>query len=163
MTIDGRRILFAQALRAFVYGFGAVLLGVGLDHRHWSTTRRGLLPPAILAGTAVGGDHRFFLLFVPVGVLGAVVALSLSPRVEARSTVARSQPLTRSRVTVHRLAGLFALDSFGGGFAVQSFLVFFLSKKFGLSVEQLGLVFFAVGFLQTASFLAAGRLAERFG
>jgi predicted MFS family arabinose efflux permease len=103
------------------------------------------------------------LLFVPVGVLGAVVATSLSPSVEARSEDRRARPLTRSRSTVCRLAALFALDSFGGGFAVQSFLVFFLSKKFGLSVEQLGLVFFAVGFLQTASFLAASRLAERLG
>ena len=64
---------------------------------------------------------------------------------------------------VLRLAGLFALDSFGGGFAVQSFLVFFLSRKFGLDTGQLGMVFFAAGFLQAGSFLVASRIADRIG
>jgi hypothetical protein len=64
---------------------------------------------------------------------------------------------------VRRLAALFALDSFGGGFAVQSFLVYYLSRRFGLAADQLGAVFFAVGFVQAGSFLAATRLAERIG
>ena len=38
-----------------------------------------------------------------------------------------------------------------------------LSRKFGLDTSQLGLVFFAVGFLQAGSFLAATRLGHRFG
>lgn len=117
------------------------------------------------AGLGVPADQRFFLVLVPVGLLGAAVAASLSAGVEA--SVSQPAPhaggLVRSRRFVVRLAALFALDSFGGGFAVQSFLVFFLSQKFGASAEQLGLMFFAVGFLQGGSFLAATRLAERIG
>ena len=71
--------------------------------------------------------------------------------------------LHRSRPAVLRLAALFALDSFGGGFVVQSFVAYWLAVQFDASVAVLGVVFFSVGLLQTASFLAAPRLAERFG
>ncbi|MGQ0616137.1 MAG: MFS transporter [Acidimicrobiia bacterium] len=117
------------------------------------------------AGVGVPADQRFFLVLVPVGLVGAVIASALSPAVEAERPAGTSpvRTLERSRPVVVRLAGLFALDSFGGGFAVQSFLVFFLSKKFDLSADALGAVFFAVGFLQAGSMVAATRLAERVG
>jgi predicted MFS family arabinose efflux permease len=116
------------------------------------------------AGLGVPGDQRFFLVLVPAGLLGAGVAASLSSHVEVRrDRDAPPAPLRHSRRVVFRLAGLFALDSFGGGFVVQSFLVYFLSEKFALAPDELGVVFFAVGFLQAASFLVATRLAERFG
>jgi hypothetical protein len=85
--------------------------------------------PAVLrrAGVGVGADQRFFIILVPAGLLGAFVAGSLSSAVEAPPARSlRRRPLERSRRVVLRLAGLFALDSFGGGFAVQSFWVFFL-------------------------------------
>jgi predicted MFS family arabinose efflux permease len=71
-------------------------------------------------------------------------------------------PLHRSRRVVLRLSGLFALDSFGGGFVVQTFLAYRLARKFGASYQLLGGVFFAVG-LQALSCQAAVRLARRLG
>lgn len=109
----------------------------------------------------------FFLVFVPVALLGAAVARSLSARIEALPAPERRTPtpqrLGPSRPIVVRLAGLFALDSFGGGFVVQAFIAYWLSKRFSASLGTVGIVFFAVGVLQTGSFLAAPRLAERFG
>ncbi len=271
---DRDRIYVAQALRAFAYGFGAVLLGAQLADRGWSTSRVGALLACVLAGTilasilvAARGDRigrrrlyaalfvalaftggayastdRFWLLaavsllgamstevvesgpftsleqpmlaqgttgvartrsfgtynavaalagsfgalaasaadrigqptdatsvsplfwlFVPVGLLGFGVATSLSPAVESTTDGAHRQPLTRSRRRVVGLAGLFAVDSFGGGFVIQSFVVFFLAERFDASIGQLGVVFFCLGLLQTASFLVAPRLAERYG
>jgi predicted MFS family arabinose efflux permease len=64
---------------------------------------------------------------------------------------------------VRRLAGLFAIDSLGGGFVVQAFIAYWLATRFDASTETIGLVFFAVAVLQTASFLTAPRLAQRFG
>jgi predicted MFS family arabinose efflux permease len=112
-------------------------------------------------------DERAFLLFVPVALAGAALAVGLSPAVEApRRDGPRSGPgasVGPARSHVRRLAALFATDSFGGGFVVQSFIAYWLTVRFDASVGQLGLVFFAVGGLQTASMLVAPRLAERFG
>jgi len=50
---------------------------------------------------------------------------------------------------------LFALDSFAGGFVVQTFIAYWFAREFGTPPETLGLVFFAVGILQALSFQAA--------
>jgi predicted MFS family arabinose efflux permease len=121
--------------------------------------------PALLrdAFDTFPADQRFFFLFVPVGVIGALVAARLSERVEVEKRPGLGLPLHRSRSNVTRLAGLFAVDSFAGGFVVQSFIAYWFRVKFDVSVEVLGLVFFAVGFLQAASFMLATRLAEQIG
>ncbi len=109
-------------------------------------------------------SQRLFVVFVPVGLLGALIARSLSSRVEpTSSTVEARVPLQRSRGQVLGLSALFATDSFGGGFVIQSFIAFYFARRFDTSLEALGVVFFFVGLLQTASFLVAPRLAERFG
>jgi len=114
---------------------------------------------------SVPADQRFFLAFVPVGILGAAVAASLSNRVEevGGEVGPRRAPLGRSRGNVSRLAGLFAVDAFAGGFVIQSFIAYWFRLKYGISIEALGVLFFGVGLLQTVSFLAAARLAERLG
>jgi MFS family permease len=117
------------------------------------------------AGAPANG--RFFLVFAPVALAGAVVARTLSDGIEVEQHAAkRERPtaeLSTSRPVVVRLAGLFALDSFGGGFVVQAFVAYWLAERFGASLGTVGVVFFAVGVLQTGSFLVAPRLAERFG
>ena len=272
---DARRILWAQAVRAAVYGFGSVLLGAVLDARGYSSVRVGVILGAILVGIAImslviawfgdrigrrrmyallfiglgvagvafglstsfwvlvaagllgtvstdvvesgpftsleqamlpltvgperrtrlfgtynavaaisgsvgalaaGGpaalrhvwsgvpsDSRFFLLFVPAGIVGAVIAGTLSADVEPERRMDQRRTLERSRRRVGGLAALFAADAFSGGFVVQSFIAFWFRRKFGISTEALGLLFFGVGVLQSLSFLAASRLAERIG
>jgi MFS family permease len=278
LTPDARRILWAQAVRAFAYGFGAVLLGTTLDREGFSSGEVGLVLAAVVAGTVISSlavgrwgdrwgrrrsyvalylalavtgvvfafsdqvwalsaialtgalstevvesgaftsleqsmlatelagrerirgfgtynavataagslgalaagapdllrriwsgtpvDQRFFLLFVPAAFAGAAVACTLSRRVEA-APHAHEEPtrpgLQRSRPTVLRLAGLFAVDSFGGGFVVQSFIAYWFAAQFDASTGVLGVIFFVVGVLQTVSFLVAARLGERFG
>src|SRR5206468_5815080 len=98
---------------------------------------------------------------------GAMVARTLSDGIEVEQhTAKREQPpaqLGASRPVVVRLAGLFALDSFGGGFVVQAFIAYWLAQRFGASLGTVGVVFFMIGVLQTISFLIAPRLAHRFG
>ncbi len=273
---DQALILWARGLRALIYGFGAVLLGVSLSAMRWPSSLVGLLLTAILAGTAVVSfvvgtfgdrigrrrlyailflvlaaagaafgltdnfwillaaaltgtlstqvtesgpftsleltmlaaelepgarmrvfgvynalatlagsagallagapevfrriwpgvppDQHFFLAFVPVGLACAALTLATSDRVEPREEKRETHlPLRQSRPAVLALAGLFAVDAFAGGFVVQSFLVYWFSLRFGLSLELLGAIFFASGLLQAASFIAAIRLAERIG
>ena len=269
MTPDARRILALQALRAFAYGLGSVLIGVTLARKGLSGFEVGLVLAALLAGVAVtsiaiartadqvgrrrwyvalfllmglagtafaltdetwllvvaalsgtistevvesgpftsleqamlpsavgtGGDptrlfgtyntvatlagsagalaaalvpalgvepQRLLLVYVAVGVVGAVVARGLSETLEpARRSDAA--PLQRSRGIVQRLSPLFALDSFGGGFVTQAFIAYWFTETFGTSLEVLGVVFFVLGLLQSVSFQVATRLAARFG
>jgi predicted MFS family arabinose efflux permease len=118
------------------------------------------------AWSGAPADQRFFLVFVPVALGGGAVACTLSRLVEAAPEEPAPRTPSRldhSRPTVLKLAGLFSLDSFGGGFVVQSFIAYWFTVQFGASIGELGVIFFAVGLLQTVSFLAATRLAERFG
>jgi predicted MFS family arabinose efflux permease len=114
---------------------------------------------------AVPASQRFLLAFPAIGLACAVLAWRLSSRVESGEelTAERRFPLVRSKKRVAALAGLFAVDSFGGGFVVSSFLVFWFQRKFGASTEVMGLVFFFVGLLQSGSSIAAGWLANRIG
>ncbi len=120
----------------------------------------GALAAAVTAllGTA---PQRLLLVYVAIGVGGALLARGLSSSVDAAA--ARREPLERSRGTVRRLAGLFALDSFGGGFVTQAFIAYWFATTFGTSTEVLGVAFFTLGLLQALSFQVAVRLAPRIG
>ena len=116
-------------------------------------------------------ERRFLLAFPALALVAAALASTITDGMEVRragTTAERSEravppPLSRSRRTVVRLGALFALDSFAGGFVVQSFVVFWFGRTFGASTEEMSLVFFASGLLQAASSVLAGRAAARFG
>ena len=88
ITEDLRRVLIIQAMRAFLYGFASVLLGITLLSRGLSDAQVGLVFTAILAGMAVTsavvgvGAHRlgwrrtYALLLLVMGCAGAVFALT---------------------------------------------------------------------------------------
>ena len=71
--------------------------------------------------------------------------------------------LHRSRAAVLQLSALQALDSFGGGFVVQSLLVYWFHLRFGASPEALAPVFFGTNMLSALSFPLAARVADRVG
>jgi MFS family permease len=81
----------------------------------------------------------------------------------AVSGAPRGAPLRRSRATVLRLTALFSLDSFGGGFAVDSMLALWLLLRFDLPLAAAGSVFFGARMLSAFSQLVSPRLAARFG
>ena len=104
-----------------------------------------------------------FLVLAPAGVIGLLLSRSLSSAVEVRVAAPRRRLSPATRPVVRRLAALFAVDSFGGGFVVQSFIAYWLARRFDATAGALGVVFFAVGLLQTASLLLAARVARRVG
>ena len=121
---------------------------------------------------ASGGVHAWlFLVLVPVGITGAILAARLSPEVEARAAGASAlRPGTRartrlgpSRAVVRRLAGLFAVDAAGGGLVTTGFLSYYLAERYHASVVALGWLFFAVSVVQAISVALAPLLARRFG
>ena len=104
-------------------------------------------------------------MFIVYG-LSALMALALYRRLASagsRGDEVRTAPLGPSRGVVYRLAALFSLDAFAGGFAVHSLLALWLFLRFDLSVEATGSLFFWTGILAAASFLAAPAIARRIG
>jgi MFS family permease len=79
------------------------------------------------------------------------------------STVAGSFGVARSRHIVLKLSSLFALDSFGGGFVVQSFAAYWFYLRFGVRPGTLGAIFFWANVFAGISALLASRLASRIG
>jgi predicted MFS family arabinose efflux permease len=108
------------------------------------------------------GNQRWLLIFPFVALIAAAVASRLSPAVET-GTDGDPAPLRRSRSNVTKLASLFALDAFAGGFVVTTFIVFWFERKFGASVELMSVVVFAGGLLQAGSSIAAAWIGARFG
>src|SRR4051795_6666389 len=103
-----------------------------------------------------------FLLYALLGLVVLLLYRGLSPAIEPEATTAAA-PLTTSRGVVTKLAALFSLDSFGGGFVVQSLLALWLFQRFHLSVATTGVIFFWTGVLSAFSALAAVRIAQRIG
>jgi predicted MFS family arabinose efflux permease len=92
-----------------------------------------------------------------------IIARRLSPSVELEGGWRKAAPLAKSRRTVTLLAGLFGLDAFAGSFVVQTFIAFWLIDRLDATTASLGVLFAAIGVVQTASFLAAPVIARRWG
>lgn len=119
------------------------------------------------------GSYRVVVVgYAALGVLLAFLFTRLSPAAEvsvSRAKAAASESLPsllgvgRSRGVVLKLSGLFALDSFAGGFVVQSFAAYWFYLRFGADPGTLGVIFFWANVCAGISALVASRLAARFG
>ncbi len=108
------------------------------------------------------GIRMMFVLYALLGFATMVLYLRLSPALESEHHET-PVPLGKSRRIVYTLAALFSVDAFAGGFAVQSLLALWLFQRFDLSVTAAGTIFFWTGVLTAFSYLAAARVAARFG
>jgi MFS family permease len=118
-----------------------------------------------LAADAFGAPRgtAFRCAFAIYG-LAALPIAALYRGLPARSSAHEvAAPLARSRAVVLRLTALFALDSFGGGFAVKAMLALWLFQRFGLSTQTAGAVFFVASLLAGFSQLGSTWLAARIG
>jgi MFS family permease len=103
-----------------------------------------------------------FWLYTALGLVSAGFYWCL-PRIRPHVATTPVAPLGPSRGIVFKLAALFSLDSFAGGFAVQSLVALWLFERFELSLAAAGLFFFWSNVLSAFSFPVAARLAQRFG
>ncbi|GMU40189.1 MAG: hypothetical protein AMXMBFR23_10550 [Chloroflexota bacterium] len=116
----------------------------------------------MVGASRVDAQRLAFLLYAAAPLALAWLYLGLRAGVE-EAAGGRAAPLRKSRAVVLRLSALFSLDSFGGGFVVQSLLALWLFHRFDLSVEVAGAVFFVAGLLSALSQLAAPWVAARIG
>jgi MFS family permease len=107
-------------------------------------------------------ERSMFVLYAALALVNLLLYQRLTSSVEV-AEVSANAPLHRSRGVVLRLSALFSIDAFAGGFVVQSILALWLFKRYGLSTEEAGAIFFAAGICTAFSMLLAPRVAERFG
>jgi MFS family permease len=135
---------FAGALGALASGLPALLVGrFALDRA--ATLRLG------------------FVAYSLIAIVAALVYRTLTLAVETAPPAQAAAPLAKARRIVLHLSALFSLDSFGGGFVVQSLLALWLFRRFNMSIAAAGSFFFVAGLLGAASQLASSWFAVRIG
>ena len=122
--------------------------------------------------TPVGTYRVVVFLYSLLGVILAYSFTRLSPEAEVSlpqegstlpGTIGSFLGIFHSRRVVMKLSSLFALDSFAGGFVVQSFAAFWFYLRFGVNPGTLGVIFFWANIFAGISALLASRLASRLG
>jgi MFS family permease len=106
--------------------------------------------------------RAMFFLYAALGLLGAALYSRL-PHTKAKDAAPVTSALGPSRRTVYRLAALFSLDSFAGGFTVQSIMALWLFERFDVSLVLASAFFFWSNVLTAFSYPVAARLGARFG
>jgi predicted MFS family arabinose efflux permease len=102
--------------------------------------------------------------YAGLGLLSALAYLFLSQRIESHDQDRTSMLLSATgKSRVFGLAGLFAIDSLGGGFLTDALVAYWCFRRFGVSEVQLGVLFFVIHLLNAASHLGAAWLAKRLG
>ncbi len=104
-----------------------------------------------------------FVLYAIVGVAGTLLYSRIPARPPNREAKDVGAGLGPSRAIVLKLAALFSLDAFAGGFVVQSLLALWLFERFNLSLSEAGVFFFWTGVLSAFSFPVAAWLSKRIG
>src|SRR5216683_2934595 len=113
----------------------------------------------------IGALQAMFYVYAALGLVGALFYARI-PRAEVaevKETAPRATALGPSRRTVYKLAALFSLDSFAGGFLVQSLLALWLFQRFDLSLSTASVFFFWTSVLTAFSYPVAARLSARIG
>ena len=111
--------------------------------------------------TQLGAFRLMFYGYAALGVICAALYRKV-PHSRAEEQ-AHHAPLGPSRKTVYKLAALFSVDAFAGGFVAQSLLVLWLFQRFDLSLSAAGVFFFWASTLSAFSYPVAAWLAKRIG
>jgi MFS family permease len=123
--------------------------------------------PELIERIGIGAEsalRSMFLLYATLGLAIAALYRTLpAPETSSGDKAAPRAILGPSRGIVLRLAALFALDAFAGGFVVQSLLALWLFQKFDVSLATAAVFFFWTGVLSAFSFPVAAWLSRRIG
>jgi MFS family permease len=117
----------------------------------------------------LGSYRTIVLLYAGAGAVLAFLfcRLSSGAEIDPLDTTSASRRtvlgIGHSRGLVWKLSSLFALDSFAGGFVIQSFAAYWFYLRFGVNPGTVGSIFFGANILAGISALLASRLASRFG
>jgi MFS family permease len=127
--------------------------------------------PSLLQEQFYGLSHveSIKILFILYAVLGSIVIIiytMLSRDIEVKQEAKRKDKQTlspRSKQIVAKLSTLFAVDSFAGGFVIQSVVSLWFFTRFGADLAVLSYIFSAANLITAFSYMAAAKIADRIG
>ena len=144
-------------------GSVATALGALCEGAMTHTLQKTVLAP-------VNSYRVVVVAYATFGMMLALLFIRLSPETEVRNPQGDAIRnwktffgVGRSHHVVLKLSTLFALDSFAGGFVIQSFAAYWFYLRFGVNPATLGAIFFWANILAGISALLASRLAGRIG
>jgi len=108
-----------------------------------------------------------FLFYSLLGISIIGIYLKLSSSIEIKKEKI-FKPLSKtlnpkSKKIVAKLSGLFAIDSFAGGFAIQSIVSFWFFTKFDIDLSTISYIFSTGSVLTAFSYLIAAKIADKIG
>jgi len=134
--------------------FGALAAGAPLLAQRWW-------------GIDLATAYRWlFTGYAGLSVISGAFYLFLTSQVEVSSPAVdrKPQPVSAAtKLTVRKLASLFALDSLGGGLLTDALVSYWFFRRFGIAENHLAILFFLVHVLNALSHLGAAWLARRIG
>lgn len=109
-----------------------------------------------------------FIIYSLLAVAVIGIYLLLSKKIELVNNHNEKEHSTRilsskSKGIIGKLSALFAVDSFAGGFVIQSIVSYWFFTKFGTDLPTLALIFSVAGVLTAFSFFVATKIAGRIG
>jgi MFS family permease len=108
-----------------------------------------------------------FLFYSLLGILVLGIYLKLSSAIEIKkektSTPIAEILTPKSKKIVTKLSGLFAIDSFAGGFAIQSIVSFWFFTKFDIDLSIISYIFSIGSVLTAFSYIIAAKIADKIG
>lgn len=139
---------FAMSAGVLVSGLPSVLQNYGFDK--------------------IGAIKELFLIYAACAVAVLGIYLVLSKDIEVKDSVSKSglsmkNISPKSRGIIAKMSTLFAVDSFGGGFVIQSIVSFWFYTKFGADLTSLSYIFAIAGVLTAISYMASTKIASKIG
>jgi len=109
-----------------------------------------------------------FLIYAACAVVVLVIYLALSKNIEIKDDATKSgfsiKDLSpKSKSIIAKMSSLFAVDSFGGGFIIQSIVSYWFYTRFGADLSTLSYIFAIAGVLTAISFMASTKIASKIG
>jgi MFS family permease len=108
-----------------------------------------------------------FALYGSIGIVVMIIYLTLSGDIEVRQKGLQKSILKtlspQSRKIVGKLSALFSIDSFAGGFVIQSVVALWFFTRFNVNLLDLSYIFSIAGILTGLSYIGAAKIADRIG
>lgn len=116
----------------------------------------------------ISAIKSLFLIYAACAIAVLTIYLILSKNIEVKSGTPKSglsikNISPKSRGIIAKMSSLFAIDSFGGGFIIQSIVSFWFYTRFGADLSTLSYVFAIAGVLTAISFMASTKIASKIG